>query len=150
MALEIALTGYWQLLGLRPTLVIGHSLVEYAALCVSGVISVGDALAFAHKRASLMFAGCPPSERAMLVVALPLSTVQWRLRDSAATADCEICCVNSPSGTNVGGPIAAIETFEEYLKTEERVLATRLRTQHAFHTRQMDVLLDDLEKMPHR
>ena len=51
-ALEISLARYWQSLGLRPNLLIGHSLDEYAALCVAGVLSVGDALALAYERAS--------------------------------------------------------------------------------------------------
>ncbi|RHZ45579.1 uncharacterized protein CDV56_100464 [Aspergillus thermomutatus] len=148
VALEIALAQYWQSLGLRPTLLIGHSLGEYAALCVAGVLSVADALALAHERATLIFSRCPPAESGMLAVGLPVSTVQWRLRDSAATAGCEVCCVNGPSSTVVGGPIPAIEAFENYLKSDDgngKVAATRLRVPHAFHTRYMDPVLDDLE-----
>ncbi|KAL4874370.1 hypothetical protein BJY04DRAFT_225084 [Aspergillus karnatakaensis] len=145
VALEIALARYWQSLGLRPTVLIGHSLGEYAALCVAGVLSTSDALALAFRRATLIFSRCPPSEAAMLAVSLPMRTVQYRIRDSAATAGCEVCCVNGPSSTVVGGPVAAIEALDEYLKSDGKVSTTRLRVQHAFHTRQMDVLLDELE-----
>ncbi|KAL9078932.1 MAG: hypothetical protein Q9157_002156 [Trypethelium eluteriae] len=139
VALEIALARYWQSLGLRPTLLIGHSLGEYAALCVAGVLSVGDALALAYERATLIFTRCPPSEAGMLAVALPARKVQWRLRDSVGAAGCE------PIQHFVGGPISAIEALEGYLKSDGKVAATRLRIQHAFHTRQMDPVLDDLE-----
>jgi iterative type I PKS product template protein len=148
VALEIALAQYWQSLGLRPTLLIGHSLGEYAALCIAGVLSVADALALAHERATLIFSRCPPAESGMLAVGLPVSTIKWRLRDSAATAGCEVCCVNGPSSTVVGGPIAAVEAFENYLKSDEsngKVAMTRLRVPHAFHTKYMDPVLDDLE-----
>ncbi|ORY16143.1 polyketide synthase [Clohesyomyces aquaticus] len=145
VAIEIALAHYWQALGLRPKLLIGHSLGEYAALCVAGVLSVGDALALAYERATLIFANCPPLEAAMLAVALPVSTVKYRLRDSPATMGCEICCVNGPSSTVVGGSVSAIEALQEYLKQNDNVPVTRLRVQHAFHTRQMDPLLDGLE-----
>ncbi|GFF26151.1 conidial yellow pigment biosynthesis polyketide synthase [Aspergillus udagawae] len=148
VALEIALAQYWQSLGLRPTLLIGHSLGEYAALCIAGVLSVADALALAHERATLIFSRCTPSESGMLAVGFPVRTIQWRLRDSAATAGCEVCCVNGPSSTVVGGPITAIEAFENYLKSEEsngKVATTRLRVPHAFHTQYMDPVLDDLE-----
>ena len=147
VALEIALARYWQSLGIRPTALIGHSLGEYAALCIAGVLSASDTLALAFKRASLIFSRCPPSEAGMLAVNLPMRTVQYRIRDSAATAGCEVCCVNGPSSTVVGGPVAAIDALDEYLKSEDggRVSTTRLRVQHAFHTRQMDVLLDELE-----
>jgi iterative type I PKS product template protein len=146
VALEIALSKYWQSLGVRPTLLIGHSLGEYAALCVAGVLSVGDALAMACERASLIFTSCVPAEAGMLAVGLPVSTVHWRLRDSAATAGCEVTCINGPSSTVVGGPVAAIEALESYLKSDDASVTTsRLRVQFAFHTRQMDPLLDDLE-----
>ena len=82
-ALEIALVQYWQSLGLRPTLLIGHSLGKYAALCVAGVLSVSDALAFTYEQASLIFARCPPSESGMLAIVLPAGVVRWRLRNSA-------------------------------------------------------------------
>ncbi|EHK97626.1 putative Conidial yellow pigment biosynthesis polyketide synthase [Glarea lozoyensis 74030] len=146
VALEISLTKYWQSLGIQPTLLIGHSLGEYAALCIAGVLSVGDALALVYERATLIAKHCSPSDSTMLAVSLPASTVQWRLRDSAATAGCEISCYNGPSSTVVGGSVPAIEALESYLNSEGHSTATRLRVQYAFHTRQMDPMLDDLEK----
>lgn len=146
VALEIALARYWESLGLRPTLLIGHSLGEYAALCIAGVLSVGEALALTYERAKLIFTRCSPSEAGMLAVGLPASTVRWRIRDLAATTlTCEVCCMNSPFSTVVGGPVAALDALENYLKSDGNVATTRLRVRHAFHTRQMDPLLDDLE-----
>lgn len=146
VALEIALARYWQSLGLRPTLLIGHSLGEYAALCVAGVLSVGEALALVYERAKLIFTRCSPSEAGMLAVGLPANTVRWRIRDLPATkSTCEVCCINGPSSTVVGGPVAALDALENYLKSDGDVTTTRLKVQHAFHTRQMDPLLDDLE-----
>lgn len=146
VALEIALARYWQSLGLRPTLLIGHSLGEYAALCVAGVFSVGEALALAYERATLISTRCSASEAGMLAVGLPVSTVRWRIRDlPATTPTCEVCCINGPSSTVVGGPVVALDALESYLKSDGDVATTRLRVRHAFHTRQMDPLLDDLE-----
>lgn len=146
VALEIALAQYWQSLGVQPTMVIGHSLGEYAALAVAGVLSVGDALAMACERATLIFSRCVPGEAGMLAVGLPSTTVQYRLRDSAAAAGCEVTCVNGPASTVVGGPVAAVDALESYLKSDgSTVSTTRLRVQFAFHTRQMDPVLDDLE-----
>lgn len=76
VALEIALARYWQSLDLRPTLLIGHSLGEYAALCVADVLSVGEALALAYERAKLIFTRCSPSKAGMLAVDLLASTVR--------------------------------------------------------------------------
>ena len=150
VALEIALAYYWQSLGIRPTLLIGHSLGEYAALCIAGVLSVGDALALAYERATLIFTRCPPSESGMLAVALPTSKIRSYLQNLSATAGCEISCINSPISTVVGGPISAIEALEGYLKSSENVATTRLHVKHAFHTRQMDPVLNDLESSASR
>lgn len=49
-----------------------------------------------------------------------------------------------------GGPIAAIEALEGYLKSDGNVAVTRLGVQHAFHTRQMELILDDLEEAASR
>lgn len=146
VALEIALARYWQLMGLHPTLLIGHSLGEYAALCVAGVLSVDETLALAYERAHLIFTRCPPSQAGMLVVGLPANIVRWRIRDlPATTSTCEVCCINGPSSTVVGGPVAALDALATYLESEGNVALTRLPVQHAFHTRQMEPLLDDLE-----
>ena len=42
---------YW---GIQPTALIGHSLGEYTAACLSGVFSLEDALKLVVKRAKLM------------------------------------------------------------------------------------------------
>jgi acyl transferase domain-containing protein len=150
VALEIALARYWQSLGLHPTLVIGHSLGEYAALCIAGVLSVSDALALAYERATLIFTKCRSSKAGMLAVALQAGTVRYRLRDSAKTAECEVSCINGPSSTVVGGPASAIGAFNSYLKSDSNVATTCLRVKHAFHTRQLDPVLDDLESSASR
>lgn len=113
---------------------------------MAGVLFVGDALALAFERAQLIFTNCPSSQAGMLAVSLPANKVRWRIRDlPSTTADCEVCCENGPSSTVVGGPIAAINAHEEYLKSEGNVSTTRLKVQRAFHTKQMGPLLDELE-----
>ncbi|KAL9620803.1 MAG: hypothetical protein Q9160_004703 [Pyrenula sp. 1 TL-2023] len=150
VALEIALARYWQSLGLRPTLLIGHSLGEYAALCVAGVLSVVDALALAHERATLIFTRCRLSESGMLAVSLPASAVQYRICSSPAMAGCEVSCLNSPSSTVVSGTVPAIEALEDELKSNGNVAVTRLPVKHAFHSRQMDDVLADFESIASR
>lgn len=84
VALEIAHARCWQLLGLRSTLLIGHSLSDYAALCV--VLSVGEVLAQAYERAKLIFTRGSPSVADTLAVGPLANIVQWRIRDSSAFA----------------------------------------------------------------
>jgi acyl transferase domain-containing protein len=51
--LEYALTRVWQAWGLRIEALMGHSLGEYVAACVAGVLSVADGVRLVGRRAHL-------------------------------------------------------------------------------------------------
>lgn len=68
VVIQVALVQYWGLLGIKPSVVIGHSLGEYAALVAAGVLSVADALFLVGKRTELMLAVCERESHAMLSV----------------------------------------------------------------------------------
>ncbi|MXW26628.1 MAG: type I polyketide synthase, partial [Dehalococcoidia bacterium] len=53
-ALECALTALWESVGVRPQVVVGHSLGEIAAAQAAGVYSLEDGLLFAARRGALM------------------------------------------------------------------------------------------------
>src|SRR6202008_836333 len=65
--IEYALAKLWMSWGIKPAAMIGHSVGEYAAACLSGVFSVEDALGLVAERGALM-QSVPPG--AMLAVPL--------------------------------------------------------------------------------
>ena len=148
VALEIGLARYWQSLGLQPTLVMGHSLGEYAALCIAGVLSVSDTLYLVHERATLMQDRCTAGSYAMLAIPLSANSIQNLLRGRSHPS-CEISCFNGPSMTVVSGVSEELMSLQAELKSME-INAIQLQVQYGFHSRQMEPILDDFESAAKR
>ncbi|KAL4870596.1 hypothetical protein BDV12DRAFT_207611 [Aspergillus spectabilis] len=144
VALEIALAHFLQELGLKPTLVIGHSLGEYAALCISGVLSVSDTLYLVHERAVLMEKYCLAGRYGMMAIPLGEGDTQALLRE--ASSICEICCINGPFHTVVGGSSTMLEDLEVLLKNKG-YKPTRLNVPYAFHSTQMNSILPEFDSV---
>ncbi|KAK8007466.1 hypothetical protein PG989_001456 [Apiospora arundinis] len=91
-ALEVAMAHLLGSLGLKPALVMGHSLGEYAALCVAGVLSVSDMLYLIHTRASLIQTHCTTHAYSMLAVSMCYDDAAEVLRKSDCHT-CQIACI---------------------------------------------------------
>jgi amino acid adenylation domain-containing protein len=120
--------------GIKPVAMIGHSLGEYVAACLSGVFSLADALKIIAIRARLMQSAKPGC---MLSVLLERTQLADLLKDT----DCEIAAVNSPTDIVVSGPQENIEQLKNKLSALE-IVNKQLNTSHAFHSHMMDDILD--------
>jgi acyl transferase domain-containing protein len=118
--------------GLRPNYVLGHSVGEFAAACIAGVLSPADALRLIALRGALMAAVAPGG---MLSVALPEEALAERLPEKL-----DLAAVNGPRLCVVSGPIDQLEAFAAKL-TDDGVPCMRLSTSHAFHSRMMTPVL---------
>ncbi|KAL2831415.1 hypothetical protein BDW59DRAFT_157843 [Aspergillus cavernicola] len=144
VAIEIALAELWRSWGVHPDAIIGHSLGEYAALCVSGVLSVNDALYLVGQRALLIEQRCTVNFSAMLATVAPAQAVEEYIR-RAEFQSCCISCYNSPSATVVSGPVAELQALGSSLRSAGTV-CTLVRVPYGFHSAQMDAILDDFER----
>ena len=138
--LEIALSRLWASWGVMPQAVVGHSLGEYAALNVAGVLSESDAIYLVGRRAQLLQEQCSRATHAMLAVKSPLKTIISLLKDN----EYEIACINGPEDTVLAGKSAAMQDAQKVLASNH-VKATMLKLPYAFHSTQVDPLLKDLE-----
>ncbi|TCS97014.1 type I polyketide synthase [Hazenella coriacea] len=130
---EYALAKMFMEWGIHPDGMIGHSIGEYVAACLSGVLSLEHALTLVSERADLMQQlpkGC------MLSVMAPESRIFPYL-----TANLSIAAVNGPSFCVVSGSFEEIESLEEVLH-REGLRYKRLQTSHAFHSTMMEPILD--------
>ena len=131
--IEYALAQLWMSWGIRPQAMLGHSIGEFVAACLAGVLSLEDALALVAARGEMM-QKLPAG--GMLSVRLPESEVRSRLNGHLSLA-----AVNAPSLCVVAGPFEALEHFEQQL-TQEGTACRRLVTSHAFHSAMMDPILE--------
>ncbi|HSU17609.1 polyketide synthase [Longimicrobium sp.] len=133
-----ALAKLWMSWGIAPEAVIGHSLGEYAAACVAGVLSLEDALALVAGRAALI--GRLPGG-AMLAVSAAPDALHPHLPQDVA-----IATVNAPELCVAAGPEAGIAALERRLG-EMGITARRLATTHAFHSPMMAPAADALARL---
>ncbi|NMO14847.1 amino acid adenylation domain-containing protein [Pyxidicoccus fallax] len=130
--MEYALARLWMSWGVEPESMIGHSLGEYAAACIAGVMSVEDAVALVALRGRLMDT---LPKGAMLSVTLPEEELLPLLGTSL-----DLAAVNAPGQCVASGPVEAIEALAATL-TARGVEHRRLHVDAAAHSRMLDGLL---------
>ncbi|MBX3688622.1 type I polyketide synthase [Dokdonella sp.] len=119
--------------GLRPDILIGHSVGEYVAAVVAGVMTLEQALLAVAFRGHLIHS-LPGGS--MLAVLKSESELQSILPD-----DLDIAVINSPELVVVSGTDEAIAAFAEQM-AGQKVFCKKLPTSHAFHSRMMRASLD--------
>ena len=135
--LEFALAQLWQSWGVRPEFFLGHSLGEYVAATLAGVMSFEDGLQLVARRGELI--GSLPTGM-MLAVPLPHHDVLPLLGHELS-----IAAVNGPERTVVSGPAPAITEFEKTLAARN-VPFSRLSTSHAFHSSMIDAIIPEFRE----
>ena len=143
-ALECALAALWSSLGVRPDVVVGHSLGEIAAAHSAGVFSLEDGLRLAALRGSLI--GALPGEGAMAAVFAPAERVAEALDEhNAATAGVGVC-IGADNGPQqvISGPASEIAAVLERFEAAG-VRVARLRRSPAYHSAMIEPAMDDME-----
>ncbi|KAF2470760.1 putative Phthiocerol synthesis polyketide synthase type I PpsA [Lindgomyces ingoldianus] len=138
----------WIDCGLEVGAVIGHSFGQLTALCISGVLSLPDALKLVAGRATIMlrFWGDEPGSM------LYLHTVRQKVVEmldmlSAISSDeyAEVACYNGPKSHVVVGSTSAIGALEKIIANSpsfrNSVRTERLKVTHGFHSKFTEPLL---------
>lgn len=127
--IEYGLAKLFMSYGIKPNSMIGHSVGDYVAACLSGVFTLEDALFILSRRAKLMQQQKPGS---MLSVRSNEEEIRKIIDDDIA-----IAAINSPNLVVLSGETEKIKIFSDKLnelKIENRILFTS----HAYHSKMMD------------
>lgn len=136
--LEYSLAMLWRSWGIEPGILLGHSVGEYVAACLAGVISMEDGLKLIARRASLMQRTSPDGLMAVLgnrpaEVEKLLGEIDGRI---------SIAVRNGPENSVVSGDANAVR--QAVVRASELGWQTQeLNVSHAFHSPLMDEILDD-------
>ena len=142
-ALECALTALWSSVGIRPDVVVGHSIGELAASQAAGVFSLEDGMRFASVRGALM---SQMEEGGMAAVFAPADRVAVEVETVNAASSGAGLSISGYNGTHqvVSGPIAEIEVISKRFE-QEGIRVRRLNTTKAFHSALVEPILDELQ-----
>lgn len=134
--LEYALARRFTDLGVRPSLLIGHSVGEYAAAHFAGILTLKDALILLVERGRLLKT---TGDGSMLALGLGVEDARRLLGPG-----CEIAALNAPDSIVVSGPPAAIEALAASADKAELSFA-KLQTSRAFHSALVEPILSQFQ-----
>jgi iterative type I PKS product template protein len=134
---EIALARLWESWGIVPSVVVGHSLGEYAALHIAGVLSVLDTICLVGRRAQLLVSSCAIGTHGMLAVRAEFSSIPQLLSGISV----EKACLNGPEEMVLSGTLENIDKLKNTL-TGHGLKCTKLAVPYAFHSSQVDPILE--------
>lgn len=141
VATEVGLTSMLLDWGLKPSCAVGHSLGEYVALWLSGVVSLRSLIELVGHRAMLMMELCSPNASSMLAIREGHEKV-GELLQQAGYELLEIACVNSPKDTVVAGCNDDIEKLRRFCEQcDPKIKAMAIPVPYAFHSKAVDPLM---------
>ncbi|THC94144.1 hypothetical protein EYZ11_006393 [Aspergillus tanneri] len=152
-AMQYACAKGWIDVGAQPVAVLGHSFGELTALCISGVLSLDDALSMVAARAQVIKDAWGPDRGCMMALEADLDVVQKLLVQANANLpqgeSAEIACYNGPRSFTVAGSTRAIEEVDASRKGSASfgaVKAKRLEVTNAFHSTLVEPLRKKLDE----
>jgi len=129
---------------LKPDVVAGHSLGEWTALVVAGVLSFKDAVRMVHLRGKYMSEACPPGEGTMAaVIGLSDEVIEECLKDFDNLC---IANYNSPGQIVISGAANEFDEAEKQLTEKGAKMFVRLNVSGPFHSPLIEDAKEKLEK----
>ena len=137
-AVGMGLARLWQSWGVEPDVVLGHSVGQYAAACVAGILTLDDGARLMAERGRLF--GSLPAGGRMVAVFADVAKVEQCATDHPRLS---VAAYNG-ANTVLSGPADQLEQAVDGL-SDAGIRCEWLNTSHAFHSTLLDPVLDEFE-----
>ena len=137
-AIEMGLARLWQSWGVEPDVVLGHSVGQYAAACVAGVLSLEDGARLMAERGRLF--GSLPDGGRMVAVFADAKYVEEIANEFPRVS---VAAYNGPN-TVLSGPGEELEQIFAR-GGSDGIRCSWLETSHAFHSELLEPVLGEFE-----
>jgi malonyl CoA-acyl carrier protein transacylase/SAM-dependent methyltransferase len=150
-AIQYASAMAWIDSGLQISSLVGHSFGQITALCVSGALSVDDAMRLVVGRAELIENSWGLERGSMISIqsdkAMVISILD-RVNAGLPSEPLEIACFNHPTNHVVVGSVKAVECLESYIaSSDQSIRVKRMKVTHGFHSALTEGVLTGLESL---
>ncbi len=139
-AIEVSLAQLWQSWGIKPTLVMGHSVGEYAAAYIAGLFNLEDGLKLVATRGRLM--DSLPEQGEMAAVFADEQTVTKQISQTAGQVS--IAAINGLQNIVISGEKSSVQNVIAGLRAQ-RIRSQMLAVSQAAHSSLLDPILDEFE-----
>ncbi|MBQ7738729.1 MAG: SDR family NAD(P)-dependent oxidoreductase [Desulfovibrionaceae bacterium] len=140
--IQVAICALLEEEGLKPDVVLGHSVGEVAAVWAAGLLSLADAVKVVYFRSLYQgkTSGLGQMAAAKLTIADALT-----LAKTVGLGEVEIAGINAPASLTLSGSARGLEAMAVAL-AQKRTFFKLLPLDYAFHSRMMETIKDDLAK----
>ena len=134
-AIQIALAALWVSWGILPSVIVGHSMGEIAAVYIAGRLTLQEAVSLVYHRARLQHLNTRKNGR---MLALNLSEEKARNLIQGVEDRVDIAAINSSQMITLSGDADVLEKINDLVAIRyPQVTRSWLRVENAFHSHQM-------------
>ncbi|KAK3324854.1 putative polyketide synthase [Apodospora peruviana] len=155
-AMQYSCAMSWIDCGVQPVAVVGHSFGELVSLCISGVLSLHDAIKMIAGRAKIIKNSWGSEKGSMVAVEADLAQAESLLVEAAVVCNESgevpptIACFNGPRSFTIAGSSKAIDLTIQIMTQNAKFAAMRfkrLTVTNAFHSTLVEPLMEQLEEV---
>ena len=141
-AIQYALAQLWRSWGIEPTVVLGHSIGEYAAACVAGLFSLEDGIKLTAARGRLLHS--IPAQGSMAAVFASHDALAQVIAHQRGQVS--VAAYNAPDNTVISGSAGAVTAVLDELAAGG-IESRRLRIAQASHSPLVDPIVPELVRV---